>query len=202
MDTFRREQFGVPTYVQKFYLFHGIPDVYLINQRPSIIKCGAVVDEAIVPHDSGLPSSSAGLGLGLELDSLDTRPTTSDSANCDTGAGLVFIGEAAKGKLPCSYPYSKMGELLANMNCSHNDQILHQFLTAQDYKIKPFVITGLFFHKETGKFEMELKTDSHSENLTVFAYHIDHSIVPIQLLDESLLCASLREYAGIDLHTS
>ena len=42
------------------------------------------------------------------------------------------IGEVANNHLGSQYPFSKMGQLLANMNCAHNDNILRLFLNTDD----------------------------------------------------------------------
>ncbi len=182
LDRFRCQRFGFPPSNPKLsshYLFHGLPDIYLISGRPQIVQC------AISPAD--VPA--------------DVADTPQDFDSC---ADSIFIGEAAQGSLTLSYPYSKMGELLANMNCAHNDNILHHFLSTKDYNVQPFVINGLFLHNRTGcsNFSMELKgTKLSTGNFTCLEYHIEHGIIPSQVLDQGLLCAALRDYAGVDLHS-
>lgn len=209
LDEFRQQCFGVQRTVAARYLFHGLPDIYLINKHPRIIQC-TTADVALVPQGSGLDGSSTALGVGLHT-AAHTPPTAPDtSANCDTAAVprvLIgeLIGEAAKGQLGRNYPFDKMGQLLANMHCAHNDHILQHFL-ANDYTVQLLNITGIFLNKESGcsKFAMELKptgqSTSQHANFTCFEYHIDHSITPAQVLDPALLCAALNEYAGVNLH--
>lgn len=199
LQKFREQHFGVKRIIAARYLFHGLPDLYIINQHPQIIQCSSG-DDALVPQERGLDATST--ALEQHPTGADTTPTALDaSAIGDTPA--VVIGEAAKGHLPHNYPFSKMGELLANLHCAHNDHILQRFLVRNDCTIEPFNITGIFLHKESGcsKFAMELKSKFQRADFTCFAYHIDHSITPTQLLDASLLCAVLTKYAGINLHT-
>ncbi len=54
----------------------------------------------------------------------DTPPTAQHTSSNTAAVPQVVIGEAAK----CiTYPYDTMGELLANVNCAHNDHILAHF---------------------------------------------------------------------------
>lgn len=99
-----------------------------------------------------------------------------------------------------------MGELLANMNCAHNDHILAHFMATNEYTVEPFAVTGIFLHKQTGcsKLVMDLKPTADSTpqhpHFNCFKYHIQHIITPSQLLEPPLLCAALHEYAAVNLH--
>lgn len=198
LDEFRQEHFGIKRKITGKYLFQGLPDIYLMNKKVQIIQCSAGDDggdDALVPGQGGVDATSTALqqhptGATPTPTALDPWPK-------------VVIAEAAQGHLVvCNYPYNKMGELLANMHCAHNDHILQDFMR-NDFTIKPFDITGIFLHKGSGysKFAMKLKPkQQHSINFTAFEYHIEHSIAPAQLLDGQLLCAVLKKYAGVDLH--
>lgn len=199
MDTFRIDTFGIERRVAKMYLFHGLPDMYFLNHCTPLL--GLTADHRddeyeTVPEESGRDS------------------VASPAEQFDTAADpfKVVIGEMSKHLVPLNAPLDKMGELMANMHCAHNDHILHQFLENNNHELQQFTIDGLFVNRESGlsRLSMELKPKEINErplasqlpsHFTCYQYHINHIIFPTRVLEPPLLCAALKEYAGINLHS-
>ena len=93
-------------------------------------SCAVVVVKILFVPQEGLRLDA--ISISLQSDPSSSGTTAPDIGNT-AAVPQVLIGEHAKGHLPHAYHFSKMGELLANMHCAHNDHILQRFLVGNNY---------------------------------------------------------------------
>lgn len=82
LDRFREQRFGLKRTVTVNYLFHGLPDIYLINKHAQIIQCASGEDALLqlVPEEGG--SSMAQGQPNIEADTPPTACATHKLQHC------------------------------------------------------------------------------------------------------------------------
>ena len=111
----KKNQVGIPEDCIGIYTIHGGPDLYTIDKLPATV--------ATVPDIATFPDIA------------------SPGPNQNAQQVYAFVGEHDSTAQPLTFPFPKMGELIANMHIASVDIIIKN-----DYEIRNSTVHGLFMH--------------------------------------------------------
>ena len=140
--TMKNDHVGIAHNCIGIYTINGGPDLSL-DCFPQLV---ITIDDGVIDQDEDTELAAANL------------PATVASPDPNQIAD-AFVGEYDRAAQPLTFPFPKMGELIANMHIASVDIIIKN-----GYEIRNSTVRGLFLHKSNGacQFQMDLVIDTET----------------------------------------